>query len=530
MPSVAVNLGRVKGSMWYTGIADNDSAITAELTSSGYNPIKLDMYLNIDNGDVYQYLLAGSILQWSYKGNLRGATGEGFHIKKTYESVSSMNAGYASDGVPVGGFVMISSNVEDPDNAKLYVKGETAYTFVTDFSGAQGIKGEKGEKGATGAQGEKGDKGEKGDIGEIALTYSEKIVSSSLPVSINETKPVLDVTKFNRTPKINDTFLVIWETSESYATQQSYVALAKIIEISENGYVPSDGYEIVSYVETTGKQGVQGEKGDYGLIDKGIWVSGSGYNAGDLVQYSPSEGIVNTYKAKVNIPEGSGNSKLTPDITTTLWDTFAGVSGSGGGDNGARYYHEITIDTSSWEGESTGKRTTLYTTSSATVNTYETIIRMIKDGNAFISFTLSLASGVHYSISLAPASIVYDDNAEAIMISASGLLQQNNINKYVSGIVQLLIGDDMVGPNTGRAIGVVCACDYTLEIGSTGITVQEASSNGFNVTFKIGGNFDKKWWAGTESSAAYASVLALNDEDNGIYDFLRESKLKFSKA
>ena len=56
----------------------------------------------------------------------------------------------------VGSFVMISSNVEDPDNAKLYVKGESAYTFVTDFSGAQGIKGETG------------DKGDKGDAGAAA--------------------------------------------------------------------------------------------------------------------------------------------------------------------------------------------------------------------------------------------------------------------------------------------------------------------------------------------------------------------------
>lgn len=156
MPSTTLILGRVKGSMWYTGTADSNVGIASALTSAGYTPIMLDMYLNTSNGNVYQYAPVDSGLQWTLKGNLRGAKGEAFQIKKTYASVSAMNAGYANDGVPVGGFVMITSNVEDPDNAKLYVKGEIAYTFVTDFSGAQGIKGETG------------DKGDKGDAGTAA--------------------------------------------------------------------------------------------------------------------------------------------------------------------------------------------------------------------------------------------------------------------------------------------------------------------------------------------------------------------------
>ena len=140
MPSTTLNLGRVKGSMWYTGTADSNLDIASALTSAGITAIKLDMYLNVSNGNVYQYSPVDDGLQWTLKGNLRGAKGEGFQIKKTYASISAMNSGYANDGVPVGGFVMISTDdVDDPDNAKLYVKGESAYTFVTDFSGAQGI-------------------------------------------------------------------------------------------------------------------------------------------------------------------------------------------------------------------------------------------------------------------------------------------------------------------------------------------------------------------------------------------------------
>ena len=72
-----------------------------------------------------------------------GERGEGFRIQETYKSVSDMEAASLTDGVPVGGFVLISTDdVEDPNNAKLYVKASTgAYQFLTDLSGAQGIQG-----------------------------------------------------------------------------------------------------------------------------------------------------------------------------------------------------------------------------------------------------------------------------------------------------------------------------------------------------------------------------------------------------
>lgn len=79
----------------------------------------------------------------------KGETGEGFRIAKTYSSVAEMNAGYSTDGVPINGFVLIDTgNVEDEENARLYRKGDTAYVFLTDLSGAQGIKGETGATGA----------------------------------------------------------------------------------------------------------------------------------------------------------------------------------------------------------------------------------------------------------------------------------------------------------------------------------------------------------------------------------------------
>lgn len=98
----------------------------------------------------------------------KGDTGTGFSISKTYSSVSAMNSGYATDGVPLYGFVLIDTgNVDDEDNAKLYVKGDSAYEYLTDLSGSQGIKGETG------------DKGDKGDTGVGIKSVVQTTTSSS---------------------------------------------------------------------------------------------------------------------------------------------------------------------------------------------------------------------------------------------------------------------------------------------------------------------------------------------------------------
>ena len=122
----------------------------------------------------------------------RGEKGDPFYISKVYNSVSAMNAGYASDNVPVGGFVVIETgNVNDEDNAKLYIKGNSKYEFLTDLSGAQGVqgpqgatgiqgpKGDQGIQGIQGIQGPAGEKGEKGDTGIAGTSVTVKSVSES---------------------------------------------------------------------------------------------------------------------------------------------------------------------------------------------------------------------------------------------------------------------------------------------------------------------------------------------------------------
>lgn len=101
----------------------------------------------------------------------KGERGEGFSISKVYTSYEAMQAGWKVDGVAVGGFAIISSNVEDPHNAELYVKSADGYSLIADMSGATGVKGEQGPMGpqgpvgATGAAGSTGPQGPKGATG-----------------------------------------------------------------------------------------------------------------------------------------------------------------------------------------------------------------------------------------------------------------------------------------------------------------------------------------------------------------------------
>ena len=102
----------------------------------------------------------------------KGDTGEGFSISKVYASYDAMHAGWKTDGVKVGGFVVISSNVEDPHNAELYVKTSNGYSLIADMSGATGMKGAQGPTGAQGPIGAKGETGATGPQGPTGATGS----------------------------------------------------------------------------------------------------------------------------------------------------------------------------------------------------------------------------------------------------------------------------------------------------------------------------------------------------------------------
>lgn len=76
----------------------------------------------------------------------KGDAGKDFRIVKTFPSIAKMNG----DGFSDGDFTMIASDVNDPDNGKLYVWNGTSFTYIADLSGSQGIKGDTGTVDNTG--------------------------------------------------------------------------------------------------------------------------------------------------------------------------------------------------------------------------------------------------------------------------------------------------------------------------------------------------------------------------------------------
>lgn len=92
-----------------------------------------------------------------------GPQGKGFTITKTYKSTEEMKKDYTS--ISIGQFVLIASNVEDEDNAKLFVRTNVQndnygyFYFLTDMSGSQGLIGPTGPQGLLGPTGLKGPTG-----------------------------------------------------------------------------------------------------------------------------------------------------------------------------------------------------------------------------------------------------------------------------------------------------------------------------------------------------------------------------------
>lgn len=68
--------------------------------------------------------------------------GDAFSIKKVYASVAEMEADKGNPDIAEGDFALVNTgDVEDPDNAKLYVKAAGDYEFLVDMSGAIGFTG-----------------------------------------------------------------------------------------------------------------------------------------------------------------------------------------------------------------------------------------------------------------------------------------------------------------------------------------------------------------------------------------------------
>ena len=114
------------------GIVDDAVAATDKAEEIASNPPKIvDGDWWIYDYDTKQYVNTGI-----------AAIGDAFTYKKEYPSVAAMEADWGTADVKLGEYVLINTNnVEDPDDAKVYLKTQEGWKFIVDLSGMQGIQG-----------------------------------------------------------------------------------------------------------------------------------------------------------------------------------------------------------------------------------------------------------------------------------------------------------------------------------------------------------------------------------------------------
>lgn len=114
------------------GIVDDAIAATDKAEEIASNPPKIvDNDWWIYDYDTKQYVNTGI-----------AAIGDAFTYKKEYPSIEAMEADWGTADVKLGEYVLINTNdVEDPDDAKVYLKTQNGWKFIVDLSGMQGIQG-----------------------------------------------------------------------------------------------------------------------------------------------------------------------------------------------------------------------------------------------------------------------------------------------------------------------------------------------------------------------------------------------------
>ena len=114
------------------GVVDDAIAATDKAEEIASNPPKI-----VDNDWwIYDYETK------EYVNTGIAAIGDAFTYKKEYPSVEAMEADWGTADVKLGEYVLINTNnVEDPDDAKVYLKTQEGWKFIVDLSGVQGIQG-----------------------------------------------------------------------------------------------------------------------------------------------------------------------------------------------------------------------------------------------------------------------------------------------------------------------------------------------------------------------------------------------------
>lgn len=220
--------------------------------------------------------------------------GDGLAVKKWYASTEEMNADFNNSELSIGDIVGIDDTLE------IYMKGETEFISKGSIKGASGTPGTPGEngtdgttftpsvspegvlswtnddgkenppsqniKGADGISPHVGDNGNwfigdddtnvlaRGTNGEVALVYGVIFENTSIPQVSDNIEFTADgtptSTAFNRTPELNDIFLLLQYNSTQ---NRSFLTMCKVTAVT-----PAVIGETMYVLETTGAKGADG--------------------------------------------------------------------------------------------------------------------------------------------------------------------------------------------------------------------------------------------------------------------------------
>ena len=148
------------------------------------------------------------------------------------------------------GFVAIQSNVEDPDNAKLYLRGNSEFTFITDMSGATGIHGDTGETGPAGKAG-----------AQIFMYHSGR--NSNLSSSDCPAEPTLYGGFYVADLLVDNPWATEVNLGDWVITRNNY-NLCHIACISDGKALVDQYFDLKGSKGATGDTGASGAKGDTG--------------------------------------------------------------------------------------------------------------------------------------------------------------------------------------------------------------------------------------------------------------------------